>query len=199
MENARLYADSERANRSREELLAIVSHDLRNPLNTIVATAGTLQRVAPSPERAQRAIQMILRAAASMAWPSTTSTLIGFCTQTSAPALIASTACPTTAPPRSAAALVLAAPAVAGTHELEGVLVPVDVEKGIYRAEGSLIGTWTYTSFQEIATSPLYHATGTEKFDGCLDRRRDGSCSRRCSAALCSAGSSTPTAWRLLR
>jgi hypothetical protein len=75
-----------------------------------------------------------------------------------------------------AAALALAAPAVAGTHELEGTMVPVDVEKGIYRAEGSLIGSWTYTSFQEIATSPLYHATGTEEFDGCLDRRRDGSC-----------------------
>ena len=66
MENARLYADSQRANRSREELLAIVSHDLRNPLNSIVASAGMLLRAAPSPEGAQRGVHTILRAAERM-------------------------------------------------------------------------------------------------------------------------------------
>jgi PAS domain S-box-containing protein len=66
MENALLYAESQRANRSREELLAIVSHDLRNPLNSIVASAGMLQRAAPSPEHAQKPIQTILRAAGRM-------------------------------------------------------------------------------------------------------------------------------------
>jgi PAS domain S-box-containing protein len=66
MENAQLYAESQRANRAREELLAIVSHDLRNPLNSIVASAGMLQRAAPSPELAKRPIQIILSAAGRM-------------------------------------------------------------------------------------------------------------------------------------
>jgi PAS domain S-box-containing protein len=66
MDNAQLYAESQRANRSREELLAIVSHDLRNPLNSIVASAGMLQRVAPSPELAKRPIQIILSATGRM-------------------------------------------------------------------------------------------------------------------------------------
>ncbi len=66
MENALLYAESQRANRSREELLAIVSHDLRNPLNSIVASAGMLQRAAASPEHSQKAVHTILRAAGRM-------------------------------------------------------------------------------------------------------------------------------------
>jgi len=66
MENARLYSESQRANRAREELLAIVSHDLRNPLNTIVASAGMLQRTAPSAEQARKPVHTILRAAERM-------------------------------------------------------------------------------------------------------------------------------------
>jgi PAS domain S-box-containing protein len=66
MDNALLYAESQRANRAREELLAIVSHDLRNPLNCIVASAGMLQRTAPSPQHALRPAHTILRAAERM-------------------------------------------------------------------------------------------------------------------------------------
>jgi signal transduction histidine kinase len=66
MDNALLYAESQRANRAREELLAIVSHDLRNPLNCIVASAGMLQRAASSPQHALRATHAILRAAQRM-------------------------------------------------------------------------------------------------------------------------------------
>src|SRR5438105_12624804 len=41
IDNSRLYRDSQQAVRAREEVLAIVSHDLRNPLNSITL-AGSL-------------------------------------------------------------------------------------------------------------------------------------------------------------
>ena len=41
---------------------------------------------------------------------------------------------------------------------------------------GGLIGKWKTTSFKTLATSPIYKGKGTEKFNGCLDRRRDGHC-----------------------
>ena len=44
IDNARLYRDSLQAVRTREEVLAIVSHDLRNPLNAITLGASLLQR-----------------------------------------------------------------------------------------------------------------------------------------------------------
>src|SRR6185436_16385258 len=57
MENARLYeaerlarAEAEKASRTREDLLAIVSHDLRNPLGTIVTCASWLEGLARSGE-----------------------------------------------------------------------------------------------------------------------------------------------------
>jgi PAS domain S-box-containing protein len=44
IENARLYREAQDATRAREEILAIVSHDLRNPLATIdLATTMTLE------------------------------------------------------------------------------------------------------------------------------------------------------------
>jgi PAS domain S-box-containing protein len=46
MENARLYADAQRAIRARDETVAIVSHDLRNPVNAISMLAGNLLRTA---------------------------------------------------------------------------------------------------------------------------------------------------------
>ncbi len=46
-ENARLYAESQQAVRSREEILAIVSHDLRSPLTTITMTASMLAEMPP--------------------------------------------------------------------------------------------------------------------------------------------------------
>ena len=47
--HARLYADSRKATRSRDEVLAVVSHDLRNPLSTITMCASALSDpVAPS-------------------------------------------------------------------------------------------------------------------------------------------------------
>lgn len=43
IDNARLYLDSQQAVRAREEVLAIVSHDLRNPLNAVMLGAGLLK------------------------------------------------------------------------------------------------------------------------------------------------------------
>ena len=43
IDNATLYSDSQQAVRAREEVLAIVSHDLRNPLNAVTLAASLLQ------------------------------------------------------------------------------------------------------------------------------------------------------------
>ncbi|WP_437278430.1 ATP-binding protein [Sorangium sp. So ce375] len=43
LENARLYNEAQAATRARDDLLAIVSHDLRNPLNTIAITSSLLR------------------------------------------------------------------------------------------------------------------------------------------------------------
>jgi signal transduction histidine kinase len=40
--NARLYDEAERATRARDRVLAVVAHDLRNPLNTIVMAADMM-------------------------------------------------------------------------------------------------------------------------------------------------------------
>lgn len=42
LENARLYQETRRAVRERDEMLAIVSHDLRNPVNAIVMLTGAV-------------------------------------------------------------------------------------------------------------------------------------------------------------
>jgi signal transduction histidine kinase len=49
IDNARLYEDAMRAARARDEMLAIVTHDLRTPLSAIV-TAAALELAAPSDE-----------------------------------------------------------------------------------------------------------------------------------------------------
>ncbi len=43
IDNARLYLESQQAVRAREEVLAIVSHDLRNPLSAVILGASMLQ------------------------------------------------------------------------------------------------------------------------------------------------------------
>lgn len=64
-ENARLYRQLENAVQAREDMLAVVSHDLRNPLGTIMTSAALLRRGAP-PERVADLVAMIARSANRM-------------------------------------------------------------------------------------------------------------------------------------
>lgn len=48
LENARLYGAARRATLARDEVLAVVSHDLRNPLSSIAICARTLREEVPS-------------------------------------------------------------------------------------------------------------------------------------------------------
>jgi len=54
VDNARLYEQAERAVRARDDMLAVVSHDLRNPLSAILANAGVLFRKLPPGEDGER-------------------------------------------------------------------------------------------------------------------------------------------------
>src|SRR5262249_19585072 len=64
IDNARLYQEAHDAMSRREQMLAIVSHDLKNPLTTIGASATLLARQAD--ERSQRNIEAIQRASLRM-------------------------------------------------------------------------------------------------------------------------------------
>ena len=72
------------------------------------------------------------------------------------------------------AVLALAAPAAATTYQVSGKQVAVDQNAGKFKVNGSLVGDWTITRFDTLATSPLLRAKGTERFKGCLDIRGDG-------------------------
>ncbi len=64
IENVRLYRAAQRAAQARDDVLAIVSHDLRNPLHTIVLSASYLAEVflTDLPEAALQQTQIITRA-----------------------------------------------------------------------------------------------------------------------------------------
>jgi PAS domain S-box-containing protein len=67
IENARLYQMALRATRARDELLGVVAHDLRNPLNNIVLQTTLLALHGPLPEpRCQKAAESIERSAQRM-------------------------------------------------------------------------------------------------------------------------------------
>lgn len=68
-ENARLYRQAEQASRAREDVLAVVSHDLKNPLSTVRLGASMLARRLPTPPEGaalQRQVAAINRAAGHM-------------------------------------------------------------------------------------------------------------------------------------
>lgn len=56
IDNARAYAMAQRANRAREEVLAIVSHDLRNPLSAIAMCSRVLMESPPESEAERRSL-----------------------------------------------------------------------------------------------------------------------------------------------
>lgn len=67
LENARLYEESQRAIRARDETVAVVSHDLRNPVNAISMIAGNIGALAGSEDTAPAIaeyMQVIQQAAA---------------------------------------------------------------------------------------------------------------------------------------
>src|SRR4051812_35644860 len=51
IDNARLYREAQKAIAARENFMAIVSHDLRNPLTTILMTTDLLLRTVPNDRR----------------------------------------------------------------------------------------------------------------------------------------------------
>ncbi len=68
LENARLYQEARQAVRERDEMLAIVSHDLRNPVNAIVLLTGAaLERAGHAPTLLDRTEVEHVRAAARQA------------------------------------------------------------------------------------------------------------------------------------
>jgi signal transduction histidine kinase len=66
VENARLYAEAQRAIRARDDVLAIVSHDLRNPLHAIGMASNLLARPGAPPSRVRAHAAAIERATRRM-------------------------------------------------------------------------------------------------------------------------------------
>jgi signal transduction histidine kinase len=67
IDNAGLYAESQRAVRDRDEVIGIVSHDLRSPLNGITLAAAALDaRLGETQPAARRQVSVIRRSAARM-------------------------------------------------------------------------------------------------------------------------------------
>jgi PAS domain S-box-containing protein len=54
-------AEAQEANRAKDRFLAVVSHELRNPLSPITMAVGMLQAIAPPDERLQNALRIIDR------------------------------------------------------------------------------------------------------------------------------------------
>lgn len=65
VDNARLFEAARRAAAQREELLAVVSHDLRNPLSTVVMAASLITSASSDP-RARDQAERIRRSAEQM-------------------------------------------------------------------------------------------------------------------------------------
>ncbi|HEV8218271.1 MAG TPA: ATP-binding protein, partial [Gemmatimonadaceae bacterium] len=59
--NARLYGIAQRANRARDEVLGVVSHDLRNPISAIAMCAHALEHNAPADEAARKELLLTIR------------------------------------------------------------------------------------------------------------------------------------------
>jgi len=64
--NALLYREARQALRARDDVLAIVSHDLRNPLHTIQATVELVLDLWPPREQQEQHLEAVLRAARQM-------------------------------------------------------------------------------------------------------------------------------------
>jgi PAS domain S-box-containing protein len=67
IENALLYRDAQSATRARDEVLAVVSHDLRNPVHTITMSADFLSETPAPDEKLLRSQLAIIRRSAARA------------------------------------------------------------------------------------------------------------------------------------
>jgi len=65
LENAQLYQAAQRANRAREEVLSVVSHDLRNPISAIAMCARALDENPPGDDEARNDLIMTIRESAA--------------------------------------------------------------------------------------------------------------------------------------
>jgi signal transduction histidine kinase len=67
VENARLYDAARGATRARDDMLGVVSHDLRNPIHTVFMSAAFLLELLPEEMRMERTQVGIIRRAAERA------------------------------------------------------------------------------------------------------------------------------------
>lgn len=67
LDNARLYRESQTANRTKDEFLAMVSHELRTPINAVLGWAAMLREHRLDPSRAEYACDAIERSARAQA------------------------------------------------------------------------------------------------------------------------------------
>jgi signal transduction histidine kinase len=65
LDNARVWAEAQRAIRARDEVLAVVSHDLKNPLETVLLSSSMLLR-SPESSRVRRSAEACQRSALRM-------------------------------------------------------------------------------------------------------------------------------------
>jgi signal transduction histidine kinase/DNA-binding NarL/FixJ family response regulator len=66
IENARLYQHARAATRAREEVLAVVAHDLRNPLSAVAMISSLLLEECLTPEQAREQLLAMLRSTEEM-------------------------------------------------------------------------------------------------------------------------------------
>ena len=63
IDNARLYGEARQATSGRDEVLAIVSHDMRNPLHTILLGTGAALEILPADSPVRKTLDSVRRAA----------------------------------------------------------------------------------------------------------------------------------------
>jgi PAS domain S-box-containing protein len=67
VEHARLYHEAQQATRDRDDVLAVVAHDLRNPLNTVTMAIGLMLETTPVENvKERRQVEIVRRAADRM-------------------------------------------------------------------------------------------------------------------------------------